>query len=131
MSVELLEGGDNFRLFEAADYSGSFNSHNLPALEEGLDWNTGRLNADGRLWVVSTQPPLIGRVNVAGGNVTFSGTGGTPGWYYFVLASTNVSVPLSLWTRVATNNFDAAGNFIFASALEAVVPRKFYLLQVE
>ena len=59
------------------------------------------------------------------------GTGGTPGWKYFVLASTNVSLPLSEWTRVATNDFDSTGNFAFTSALEAVVQRRFYLLQIE
>jgi fibronectin-binding autotransporter adhesin len=79
VNAESLEAGNNFQLFAAADYSGSFNGFNLPALEDGLAWNTSRLNVDGRLWVVSKRPPVIGSVNATGGNVTFTGTGGHSG----------------------------------------------------
>jgi autotransporter-associated beta strand protein len=129
-SVELLEAGDNVRLFEAAGYGGTFNSFNLPTLEDGLDWNTSRLNVDGRLWVVSTEPPVIGSVSAASGNIMFNGTGGTPGWQYYVLASMNVALPLAQWTRVATNDFDASGNFAFTGAFGSNVARRFYVVQL-
>jgi autotransporter-associated beta strand protein len=129
-SVELLEAGDNFRLFEAAGYGGTFSSFNLPALEDGLEWNTSRLNVDGRLWVVSTQPPVIGSVSATDGNITFNGTGGTPDWQYYVLTSTNVAWPVSQWMRVGTNAFGPNGEFNFSQAVNPNQLQQFYLLQL-
>jgi hypothetical protein len=100
-------------------------------LEDGLDWNASRLAVDGRLWVVSTQPPVIRGVAFTGGNVVVSGTGGTPGWQYYVLASTNVALPLTQWTRVVTNAFDTAGNFSFTNAVETGISAKFCLLHLQ
>jgi hypothetical protein len=44
-----------------------------------------------------------------------------------VLATTNVALPVSNWTRIATNSF-AGGNFSFTNAVN--LPQRFYLLQV-
>jgi autotransporter-associated beta strand protein len=130
LSPELLQAGDNFKLFDAAAYSGSFSSLSAPTLDDGLEWNTARLAVDGRLWVVKTTPPAIGGATASGGSFRFNGAGGTPNWYYYVLTSTNLALPLNQWSRAATNQFDGAGNFGWTNSLETTVPQKFYLLQL-
>ena len=47
-----------------------------------------------------------------------------------VLASTNLGLPLSNWTRLLTNQFDGSGNFNFTNAPGTNAPQSFYLLQL-
>ena len=63
-------------------------------------------------------------------SVIINGSGGPINGTYFVLSSTNIALPLTNWTRLLTNQFDATGNFIFTNAINAAVPRRFYVLQV-
>ncbi len=42
---------------------------------------------------------------------------GTNNGPYYVLSSTNVALPLSNWTRLQTNSFDANGNFSFTNTI--------------
>jgi hypothetical protein len=60
-----------------------------------------------------------------------SGTNGVPNWTYYVLTSTNLSLPLSNWTTTATNTFDGAGNFNFTNSPNPNTPRTFYLLKLQ
>ena len=62
----------------------------------------------------------------------FSGTNGLAGIKYLVLASTNLSLPKSQWTPVATNVLGANGNFTLTvtNAVNKAVPKEFYLLQI-
>lgn len=48
-----LTDGDTFNLFDAATFSGSFATLNLPPLPDGLAWDTSRLAIDGtiRAWI--------------------------------------------------------------------------------
>lgn len=126
----VLAAGDSFKLFNAPSYAGSFTSNSLPALSTGLIWNATKLNTSGKLWVVSTNPPTLSPPSAGGGNFGFGGTGGTPGWDYYVLSSTNLAVPLAAWTRVATNQFDAFGNCSVSVQLDPLQPVRFYRLQV-
>jgi len=123
-----LAPGDTFKIFNARSYAGSFASMSLPPLPPGLGWNTSQLPSSGTLWVVATHPPVLGPPRVSGTNFTFTGTGGTPGWEYLVLASTNANLPLALWTAIATNRFDTSGNFIFTGPMN--LSQRFYCLQV-
>jgi hypothetical protein len=59
-----------------------------------------------------------------------SGSGGTTNGTYYLLASTNIALPLNRWSRVATNHFDAKGNFIFTNAFGTNSPQSFYRLQM-
>ncbi len=52
---------------------------------------------------VAPSPPLISGVDFSGGTLTLQGTNGALGGTYYVLWSTNLSVPLSQWPRLATN----------------------------
>jgi hypothetical protein len=73
--------------------------------------------------------PRIVAATVSHGSLVFSGTNGLPGATYYVLSSTNVALPLINWSRVATNQFNAAGGFAFTNAINPAVPQTFYSLQ--
>jgi hypothetical protein len=45
----------------------------------------------------------------------FGGSNGTANGTYYVLTSTNVTMPLANWLPLTTNQFDAAGNFVFSN----------------
>jgi autotransporter-associated beta strand protein len=127
----VFAAGDHFKLFDAANYSGSFAAYLLPSLNTGLAWNKDRLNVDGTLWVVSTVPPAINRTVAIGNNLVLSGTGGTPNWNYYVLTTTNLNVPKAQWKRVATNAFDGVGNFICTNQMDMSAAQVFLRLQAQ
>ncbi|MDE3099937.1 MAG: hypothetical protein KGJ88_10740, partial [Verrucomicrobiota bacterium] len=66
-----------------------------------------------------------------GTNFIFSGTNGTPGAAYYVLDSTNISLALTNWTTIATNNFDSFGNFRFTNSADTHSPQTFYMLKLQ
>ncbi|MBC8097189.1 MAG: autotransporter-associated beta strand repeat-containing protein, partial [Akkermansiaceae bacterium] len=71
--------GDNFKIFDAAAYAGSFNAFVLPALATNLTWDVSKLAVNGAITVVSNAPLLFSSVvPLADGNfrLTFSGTTG-------------------------------------------------------
>ncbi|HXE41992.1 MAG TPA: hypothetical protein VN516_03120, partial [Candidatus Baltobacteraceae bacterium] len=124
--------GDSFKLFSAAGYSGMFTNIQpvIPAVN--LAWNTNNLKT-GTLSIVSapTPKPNISAVTMSGGDFIFSATNGVPNWPCYILASTNVSLPLNQWTVTDTNSFDANGNFIFTNTPDPGLPQTFYLLQLQ
>jgi hypothetical protein len=87
-----------------------------------------QLTATGLIHVLP--PPAIGGIAAAAGSVIFSGGGGIAGGNYYVLASTNLGLPLSNWAVMATNAFDGGGNFNFTSPAAAGAPQSFYLLKL-
>jgi hypothetical protein len=46
------------------------------------------------------------------------------------LASTNVTLPRSDWTRIATNQFDANGGFVFSGPINPNALQTYYALQL-
>jgi len=86
----------------------------------------------GRISVVSggVSRPMVTSTVVAGGNLVLSGTSGAAGGSYYVLTSTDAAAPLSSWTPIATNTFDANGAFSFTNAINPTVPKRFYLLRL-
>ncbi len=83
-----------------------------------------------RLVVQVQTPPVIGNITVANGNVVLNGSGGPTNGAYYVLSSTNVALPLSAWTRIATNQFNSAGSFSCTNPIAPGRPQQFYLLQL-
>jgi hypothetical protein len=83
-----------------------------------------------RLIVQVQTPPVFGGINLVGTNLVFTGTGGPTNENYFVLASTNVALPVANWMRLATNRFNATGAFAFTNAVNPALPQNFYLLQL-
>jgi len=124
-------GGETFKLFNAASYSGMF-ATNLPALAAGLVWNTNNLTVNGTISinVITLPPPTIASVVQSGTNLVFSGTNNFGGnGAYYVLASTNVALPRSSWTRISTNNF-VGGAFSVSTPITPGTPQRFYTLQL-
>jgi hypothetical protein len=85
-----------------------------------------------RLALVSRPPsPVCNAVAwTDGSQFIFNGSNGIPGWTFYVLASTNLMLPVSQWPAVATNLFDANGIFSFTNDAASNAPRQFYLLKL-
>ena len=126
-----LAAGDTFTLFNAASYNGAFANVILPSLPVGLAWNTNNLNTAGTLSVVVTAKPVIGTVSISGGGLALAGTGGVANASFYLLGSTNLSTPVSNWTRLLTNQFDNSGNFNFTNGINSNTAQSFYLLQLQ
>jgi hypothetical protein len=77
------------------------------------------------------QPPLVSRAGLGKGQFVFSGTNGFAGDTYYVLTSTNLALPSSDWTRVATNVFDTTGSFSVTNTVPPNSPPTFYQLQLQ
>ncbi|HTX21138.1 MAG TPA: NPCBM/NEW2 domain-containing protein [Candidatus Aquilonibacter sp.] len=124
--------GDSFKLFNAIGYAGAF-TNIVPAIPAvNLAWNTNNLSS-GILSIMSssTPPPKFENMAANGNNFIFSGTNGVPNWTYYVLASTNLDLPLTDWTIVSTNAFDGGGNFNFTNLQNPMSPQTFYLLKLQ
>jgi hypothetical protein len=82
--------------------------------------------------LISSQPgqPSISSVGLHDGNLVLAGTNGMPFASYFILTSTNVTLPLSNWTRIATNQFNASGGFTSTNSTSPSATQQFYLLQL-
>ena len=83
-----------------------------------------------RLVVQTQTPPVFGSIKLAGTNLVFSGAGGPTNENYFLLASTNLALPVANWTRLYTNQFSATGAFAFTNAVNAAWPLSYYRLQL-
>lgn len=125
-----LVNGATFKLFTAPVYTGSFSNFILPTLAAGLLWNTNTLNVSGILSVVMLTAPSIRSLSLSGTALDISGTGGAAEWPFYVLATTNLASPLAQWVPVATNHFDAAGNFIITNPVPAS-SQVYYRLKLE
>jgi autotransporter-associated beta strand protein len=129
---DVLTATDTFKLFAAGSYSGAFMALIPAAPGPNLAWNTNTLVTDGTLRIVSIAPPpppVIGGVSLSGGSIVMSGSNGSPGTNFYVLATTNVTLPLSNWNRLATGSFDLNGNFLFTND-PAGLPQQYYILQL-
>ena len=126
-----LAAGDSFRLFNAGSYGGGFNNVILPTLANpGLVWNTNALTSSGVISVVTPTAPIIDNITVTGSNLVLKGSGGMLDGNYYVLVSTNLSLPRSNWTRLLTNQFDGTGAFAVTNDLDPNAAQNFYLLQL-
>jgi hypothetical protein len=81
---------------------------------------------------VLTSPSFTSITSVGGGgSFILSGFGGTSAGTYFVLTSTNLAMPLALWTPIATNQFGGHGQFVFTNTAPTGTPQQFYILQIQ
>jgi pectate lyase len=74
-------------------------------------------------------PPLA--MSQSGTNLLFGGNGGPAGGTNYLVASTNLALPLAQWTRTATNSFDASGNYSITNALPTAVTQRFYRIRLQ
>jgi uncharacterized repeat protein (TIGR03803 family) len=75
----------------------------------------------------------IGGIQWSGANLVFNGVNGLSGGTYAVLTSTNLTLPLSQWTSVATNVPSTNGNFTITvtNAVNSGASQQFYILQLQ
>ena len=125
-----LAVGDVFQLFTAGTFSGNFNAVNLPPLNAGLAWNTNQLAAAGTIRVVSVAPIRFSSVTAQNGDLTLSGSGGVPNGVYYLLTTTNLSLPLEEWLRLETNAFNANGDFSTVLPMNSHTPGGFFKIQI-
>src|SRR5262249_20645458 len=130
ISLSPLQAGNSFLLFSAASYAGAFAAFVPATPGAGLVWNTNNLAVNGVLSVSGAALPRFTTVIPSGTNLVFNGTNGTPNAAFYVLQSTNITLPRINWTIAATNHFDGSGNFNFTNAADSAIPRRFYLLEV-
>ncbi|HOX56366.1 MAG TPA: autotransporter-associated beta strand repeat-containing protein [Candidatus Paceibacterota bacterium] len=120
-----LVGGEAFRLFEAASYSGDFASYELPALNSPLSWDTTSVPVDGTLRVAGSNRPQIATATILpDNNFQLSGTGPADQTYW-ILATSDVAEPLSNWMPLTTNTF-TGGVFNWTDLEATNHPRRFY-----
>ena len=75
-------------------------------------------------------PPKIDSARIDPSGFVLAGTGGVQGESYYVLTSTNVAAPFSMWLPVATNTFGPGGEFSYTNALNSSAPAVFFRLQL-
>ena len=128
---------------------------NVVAIAAGLD-NSFFIKSDGSLWgmgsdaygtlgdagsanviaptrIVPPPPsPSVTGMSVAGNNVTLNCTNGLLGATYFTLTSTNITLPMNQWTRIATNQLSADGSFniVITNGVIPGASQQFYRVQL-
>lgn len=102
-----------------------FANTDFPAPQPGLQQILPQLIPGG------LPPPLIQNAATMGHNFTLNGANGVPNWTYYVLASTNLTLPVSQWQVLQTNSFDALGHFAFTNTVTGAAPRQFYRLSLD
>jgi autotransporter-associated beta strand protein len=125
-----LQVGDTFDLFDGT-LSGSFSSIVLPGY---YTWDTSQVEVNGTIRVTGVAAgPSISSVDYStlpGGIITFNATNGAPNGAVSVLTSTDVGLPLTGWTNVASGTFDFEGNLTgLPVTVDPTEARRFYLLQ--
>jgi autotransporter-associated beta strand protein len=121
--------GDSFKLFNAANYSGTFTGFVLPPLTGNLAWNTAALGTSGTLSLITLTSPAISSVRLNGTGLVIGGGGAVGGRPYVLLAATNLAAPI--WTPVLTNQFDTSGNFAATNSINPSAPPTYYKLQLQ
>lgn len=79
----------------------------------------------------NSSPPGFATVTMTSNGLVMSGTNGPLNGTYVVLTSTNASLPLNQWTPIATNHFDASGNFAFTNVPSPGSKAGFYVIQLQ
>ena len=126
---------DQFPLIEYTSIGGSGYNFVLGSLPSGENF-AGYLSnnvANSSVDLVAVQFPANGpsfaSAKLAGTNLVFSGINGVASWPYFVLTTTNLALPASKWSCIATDAFDSSGNFVFTNNPNASSPIRFFCLQ--
>jgi len=127
-----LQAGDTFTLFSAPAFdTRPFTSLQLPALTNGLAWNTGPLNVSGQISVFADSAPSLSASAVPGGTLRLDSIHGVTNGTVTVLSSTNLRLTLAQWQVVTNGSFDGTGHFscTVSNAVESGVPTQFYILK--
>ena len=130
LNVTLANGyvptnGTSFNVVSYGSFTGNFTSLGLPA---AVSWQSNYGSTNFSL-VAGSGLPQFGIVNLSGTNLIFNGTGGLAGSNYVMLASTNLALPLTNWTALATNIFGGSGQFHYTNPVSPAKPRQFFIFK--
>lgn len=125
-----LVAGDAFKLFDAPAYSGGIATIAPQIPGPGLLWDTSSMASDGVLRIVAGTIPIFTGAKLKGGSLSIIGSGGKANGVFYVISSPNAALPMVQWTRIATNQFDASGNFNFTNSASANSSATFYAVQL-
>jgi hypothetical protein len=83
--------------------------------------------------IIPSVPPKITSISLSGANAVLSGTNGVNGGTYYLLESTNITLPLNQWIPIATNVMNASGGLdsftlIETNAVNSNLKQQFYIL---
>lgn len=121
-----LVGGENFKLFAATTYGGSFDSISPATPGPGLKWDTSSLTNNGILKVAAPTPATVkATVSGDGSTLTLSGTG-TAGGTYRILTSTNVALPQASWTQMTNGSFNTSGQYTNTVSINPADAQRFF-----
>jgi hypothetical protein len=120
-----LKIGDSFSIFSEPVTGGNA----LTVSGGGVTWNN-QLASNGSISVAAiapTSPPVFISTVLRGGNLVSAVSNGTAGSTYYVLASTNLALPLTNWTPVSTSTYPS-GNFYLTNTVNPATPHVFFRL---
>jgi autotransporter-associated beta strand protein len=104
-------GGEVFHLFNSTNFSGAFNSFNLPVLPSYLTWDTSQLAVDGTLRIQGgASIHSVARVGASSFQISGTGPASQP---YRILGTTNLMVPLANWFQAGSGTFNTDGTYTF------------------
>lgn len=120
-----LNGREVFHLFNAASYSGSFSYIQLPTLPAALSWDTSQLAVDGTLRL--TSGVSIESASLGSGGVFQLIGNGTASQPYRILATTNLSLPITNWVEVGSGTLSGTP-FNFTDTNAPGLQQRYYML---
>jgi autotransporter-associated beta strand protein len=103
----------------------------LPAGYTGVLTNDTATSTIGLVLTSAIHPqPRMNSFVQSGNTVLVSGINGFANGPFHVLASTDVTAPVSSWTSVGTGIFGPTGDFSFDAAIDPAKPQQFFIVQV-
>ncbi|HET7625246.1 MAG TPA: hypothetical protein VFM25_08270, partial [Verrucomicrobiae bacterium] len=126
-------GGFDFSFDRLRVFAGGNASASQPYAELVLDeYRLGQTFADVTPHITSSIPTgfMITNAAIYSDNFVISGIGGSNNAGLLLLASTNLTMPMTNWLTVASNTFDANGNFVVTSAVPTGVTAEFYRVSI-
>ncbi len=82
------------------------------------------------LGIAANAEPVMTQMLVAPTGVVLRGAGGTPAATYYVVSSTDLTLAVSSWPIIATNQFDPAGNFDCTNTVLPADAQRYYSVRV-
>lgn len=81
------------------------------------------------LYVSAVSEPALAGASISGSDVLLEGLNGVEGQTYYVLASTDIALPLTQWFPISTNTLSTKGNFTITLTNAAGSQQMFFILQ--
>ena len=134
------EGDQRLHAFDGDTGNAVFAGGGANELMAGTRRFNTAIAARGRIYVATDNKvyafalPVTGPVTftstaLSGSSLISSGAGGVAGATFYVLASTNVAVPMTNWLPVATGTFGVGGSFTATNTVDPAKTAQFFRLQ--